>query len=137
MRDPLGGVRNIFPDKADYTGLIKKIPSQKDYVSVRSKRYDKLVRDRIPDMIRSKGKVPVFHIADDEEYKQRLKEKLQEEVEEYLKDNSKDELADILEVLYAICESENLDFSQLELLRKEKHKKRGGFECKIVLENVG
>lgn|GEM_PF-7022997 len=50
-------------------------------------RYDKLVLDLIPDIIRLKGETPVTHIADEEEYGRRLKEKLREEVEEYIKDD--------------------------------------------------
>lgn len=134
VKTPRGGIRNIFPKKADYTSEIKKIPSRKDYVSDQPKIYEKLVRDRIPEIIKSKGEVPITHIANNEEYRQKLKDKLQEEVEEYLEDNNKDELADILEVIHAICEFENLDFNQLELLRKDKFQKRGGFKDKIILE---
>ena len=136
VKNPRGGVRNIFPKKADYTPEIKKIPSRKDYVSDQPRIYEKLVRDRIPEIIKSKGEVPTTHIANNEEYRQKLKDKLQEEVEEYLEDNNKDELADILEVIHAICEFENIDFNKLELLRKDKSQKRGGFKDKIILDKV-
>jgi predicted house-cleaning noncanonical NTP pyrophosphatase (MazG superfamily) len=62
----------------------------------------KLVRDKIPQIIRSKGLEPVIYTASTEEYSARLRDKLQEEVDEFIvSDSDPEELADILEVLYA------------------------------------
>lgn len=76
-------------------------------------KYDKLVRDKIPDIIRSRGETAITHIASDEEYKKRLIEKLQEEVDEFKKDNNEEELADIMEVIYAICDDLGIDRKHL------------------------
>jgi predicted house-cleaning noncanonical NTP pyrophosphatase (MazG superfamily) len=93
----------------------------------------KLVRDKIPQIIRSKGQEPVVHKASAEEYKIRLRDKLREEVEEYLaSDNDREELADILEVLYALARQAGTDQQQLEKLRAAKAEKRGGFADQIV-----
>lgn len=93
----------------------------------------KLVRDKIPQIIRSKGQEPVIYIADTEEYRVRLRDKLQEEVEEYLaSDNDREELADILEVLYALARQAGTDQQQLEKLRAAKAEKRGGFADRII-----
>ena len=93
----------------------------------------KLVRDKIPQIIRSKGEEPVIYIADTEEYSIRLREKLQEEVEEYLaSDNDREELADILEVLYALATQTGTDKQQLEKLRAAKAEKRGGFTGRVI-----
>ncbi len=97
---------------------------------------NKLVRDRIPEIIKQKGKVPITHIADDKEYWQKLKEKLQEEVDEFIEDNNKEELADILEVVYAICDFKKIDKEKLEILRKKKAEERGRFKDKIILDET-
>ena len=95
--------------------------------------HGKLVRDKIPQIIRSKGQEPVIYIADAEEYCIRLRDKLREEVEEYLaSDNDREELADILEVLYALARQAGTDQQQLEKLRAAKAEKRGGFADRII-----
>ncbi|MBR9701670.1 nucleoside triphosphate pyrophosphohydrolase [Candidatus Pacearchaeota archaeon] len=99
-------------------------------------RYNKLVRDRIPEIIRAKGKTPLTHIADEEEYWMKLKEKLREEVGEFLNEDDKEELADILEVIDAICEFKGFDKDKLESIRKRKSEERGGFKDKIILDEV-
>ena len=100
----------------------------------------KLVRDRIPEIIEKAGKKPVTHIADDHEYWDKLKLKLQEEVDEVLEDGTEDEvkeeLADVLEVINAICEFKKVDKKELESLRAKKAEDRGGFSQKIILDKV-
>jgi predicted house-cleaning noncanonical NTP pyrophosphatase (MazG superfamily) len=100
------------------------------------KRYNKLVRDKIPEIIRQKGDIPMTHVANNEEYWQKLKEKLKEEVEEFDKDGNEEELADILEVVYAISDFRKIDRSELENLRKKKAKERGAFKDKIILDST-
>ena len=99
-------------------------------------KYNKLVRDKIPKIIKSKGIIPITHIASNEEYQQKLKAKLQEEVNEFLKDNSQEELADIIEVIYALCDLYNFDKDKLEQFRKDKAEKRGRFKDKIILDET-
>ena len=65
----------------------------------------KLVRDRIPKIIINDGKKPIVKTLIDEEYLKELDKKLNEEVAEYQSDKSIEEMADVLEVLYAICEA--------------------------------
>ncbi len=93
----------------------------------------KLVRDKIPQIIRSKGLEPVIYTASTEEYRTRLRDKLREEVEEFLaSDNDPEELADMLEVLYALAEQAGTDRRSLEKLRAAKADERGGFADRIV-----
>ena len=99
-------------------------------------KYNKLVRDKIPEIIKQKGKIPTTHIADNEEYWQSLKKKLREEIDEFLKESNKKELSDILEVIWAICDFKEIEKQDLENLRKKKAKQRGGFKKRIILEEV-
>lgn len=99
-------------------------------------KYNKLVRDKIPEIIRANGQTPITHIASKLEYKEKLLEKLQEEVDEFLKDQQIDELADILEVIDGICELENINPKQLQKIKQQKAKNRGGFKKRIILEGI-
>ena len=100
------------------------------------KIYNKLVRDRIPDIIEKDGKQCDIRILDSAEYLQMLDSKLDEEVKEYHEDQNLEELADVLEVLYALAKAKGYSKEELEALRAEKSEKRGGFEKRIFLEKV-
>ena len=91
----------------------------------------KLVRDKIPQIIIADGKKPITRILDDEEYLKELDKKLNEEIAEYQQDKSIQEMADVLEVLFAICEARGHSVEQLMEVRNEKRNARGGFEEKI------
>lgn len=100
------------------------------------KVYNKLVRDKIPQVIEKTGKKFDIHIASKEEYTKLLEEKLKEEVNEYIEDKNLEELADVMEVLFGLANI--LGYSEDELLKKrqEKFEERGGFKEGIVLERV-
>lgn len=95
--------------------------------------YNKLVRDKIPDIIAAKGETSVTHIADDAEYRQQLDKKLGEEVEEFLQSHDPDELADVLEVIHAPA-TLLAGMDDIEARRQRKHEARGGFTQRIILE---
>lgn len=96
----------------------------------------KLVRDNIPDIIALSGKRPQTHIATNDEYKQKLLEKLYEEVNEFTQEPSLEELADIHEVLEAICTTYSLNINEVKNVQKTKKEKRGGFSKKIILDSI-
>ncbi len=97
--------------------------------------YDKLVRDKIPEYLESKGVKYKAHTADESEYWTKLKAKLSEEAGEFSQTNpSKEELADILEVIYAIIDHLKIDKAELEAARLSKLQNRGGFKKRIILE---
>ncbi|MER5582233.1 nucleoside triphosphate pyrophosphohydrolase [Streptomyces asoensis] len=97
--------------------------------------YGKLVRDRIPEIIREHGAEPVTYTADAEEYRNRLRDKLVEEVAEFLEaddSTAPEELADVLEVVHALASVLGVDVGQLEKIRENKASERGGFAERIV-----
>lgn len=100
------------------------------------KKYDKLVRDRIPEVIKASGKECVTEVVDDKKKYELLEKKLMEEVNEFLEDKNLEELADVMEVLFGLANS--LGFSEEDLLakRNEKKNERGGFKDGIVLKEV-
>lgn len=100
------------------------------------KIYNKLVRDKIPGIITADGETCKTRILSDEEYMEALDAKLNEEVAEYQKDKSLEEMADILEVLHAICVARGYLLDELEAARANKTDKKGGFCKKIYLEST-
>ena len=97
-------------------------------------KYDKLVRDGIPDKIKKNGGNPKIHHAEIGEYWIKLKEKLWEEVKEFDEDEIIEELADVLEVLDAICEFKGFEVEDIKKTKDDKFEKRGGFKQRIILE---
>ena len=100
------------------------------------KIYDKLVRDRIPEIIENSGNHCEVEIVNDEVALEYLYKKLNEEVEELLEDKNLEEIADVVEVLFAI--GKKYGYSEEDILRRrsEKKVKSGGFENNIVLKIV-
>lgn len=102
--------------------------------------YNKLVRDRIPEIIESSGKQFSTRILSDEEYIKELKKKSFEELEEYVNtrnnEDAIEELADLLEIIHALAEFHGASIEKVEEVRKRKAEKRGGFKERIFLIEV-
>ena len=102
-------------------------------------KYKKLVRDRIPEIIKNNGEEPITRILTDDEYKLELEKKLLEEYNEVIESSGKDrieELADMLEVISALANVEGESINTVIEVAKQKTLKRGGFKDKIYLEGV-
>lgn len=94
-------------------------------------KYNKLVRDKIPEILDKKGVSYEKRIATQEEYKIELIKKLEEEVNEFKEAGSMQELADVLEVIESL---KNLsEYKDVESIRIQKKEERGGFEERIIL----
>lgn len=101
------------------------------------KVYNKLVRDKIPEIIAGdNGKTCVIRIMEDDEYLETLNTKMQEELKEYLESGDVEELADLEEVLRAILDVKGVPYEEFEKIRNTKVEKRGAFKEKIFLESV-
>lgn len=98
--------------------------------------YNKLVRDKIPEIIKKDGKTCITEVLSDEEYLRMVDAKLDEELEEYHKDNNIEELADLIEVIYAATVARGYSVEELEKVRQAKVVERGAFNCKILLKEV-
>ena len=98
--------------------------------------YNKLVRDLIPEIIQSKGQTAKIHRADDVEFRYKLHQKLNEECQEFLLEPSQEELADIFEVVRALCDLHGWMLPEIEQVRQKKLADRGGFVKRIILEEV-
>ena len=100
------------------------------------KKYDKLVRDRIPEIIEAEGHKAVISRLVDAELESRLIQKLTEEQQELDKDRNLEEIADMLEILFSLAQIYGYDEKQALELMYKKREARGGFEEGYLLEEV-
>ena len=103
------------------------------------KVYNKLVRDNIPNIIKSNGEIPITRILDNDEYKKELENKLFEEYKEVINSSGEDrceELADMIEVIRSLANLENKKIEDIINIADNKSLKRGTFKNKIYLEKV-
>lgn len=98
--------------------------------------YNKLVRDNIPDIIKSNGESAHISVLNDKTYFEKLKEKLIEETSEFIESEEIVELADILEVIDCLAKIKDSSLDNIIDLKNQKAIKNGSFENKIFLEYV-
>lgn len=99
-------------------------------------KYNKLIRDKIPEIIEDSGKTCEIVFLSKEEFQEMVDAKLDEELAEYHKDQNIEELADLLEVLYAAAEARGYSLDELEAVRVKKAEERGVFKRRILLKSV-
>ena len=104
------------------------------------KVYSKLIRDKIPEIIKQEGGNPTVFELGEEQFKQALKSKLAEEAQELIRAKSpaelRNELCDILELVEAIAENDGIALEELQQEKAQKKEKKGGFNQRLFLEYV-
>lgn len=103
------------------------------YDENKTTKYNKLIRDKIPEVCLKNGKVAVTRELIEQEYEEFLLMKLREECDEFVESGSVEELADILEVMNAIFQVKCISFKEVEELRLKKREERGGFDKRLLL----
>jgi len=107
---------------------------------MKRKTYNKLIRDKIPEIIKKDNAIPKISILNDEQFAIALKEKLVEEAKELLEAKTSEEilneLSDVLELVESITTNNKLTITEVEKQKLVKKEKRGGFEKKLFLEYV-
>jgi predicted house-cleaning noncanonical NTP pyrophosphatase (MazG superfamily) len=102
--------------------------------------YNKLIRDKIPQIMEGNGKKFEIEVLDNESYLEHLNIKLKEEMDEYFTSNVEanqiEELADLVEVVYGILKAKDVSIKEFEYIRLKKRDERGGFEDKLFLRKV-
>jgi len=103
-------------------------------------RVEKLIRDRMPEFMRERGVCVSARQLDDAEFLQCLRRKLQEEAAEVVSARSREdlveELADLAEVMLALCEASGIAPAELETVRRRKLASRGGFAARVYSHMV-
>ena len=101
------------------------------------KEYNKLIRDKIPEIIEADGYIPIIRVLNDKEFKEELEKKLYEEYQEVLNAHTKEErieeLADMIEIISYLAQTEGKTLEDVIEASKQKKLKRGGFDKKIFL----
>lgn len=102
----------------------------------KSKKYNKLIRDKIPGIIEAGGSKAVVEVLDNENFHKYLNIKLAEEFKEYQESGSIEELADLVEVVYALLDCMGVTREQFDAIRSSKNIERGAFKKKLLLKEV-
>ena len=105
-------------------------------MNTKMKKYNKLVRDKIPDIIKADGGECKFHVAKKNEFAELLNEKVFEEAMELIKNPCAEEIADVLEVVEALARMHHINLDDIKLAKVKKKEERGGFQQMIVLDEA-
>ena len=132
--DEKGNVKKLNPIR--YKNRLKKAMKYMNDEKV----FNKLVRDKIPDIIENNNEVAITRILNADEYRNELYKKLIEEANEVISSKTTketlEELADVLEVINAISKLESKNLDDIIEISNQKRLKRGGFEKRIFLEKT-
>ena len=105
-------------------------------MGTKMKEYKKLVRDKIPDIIKADGGECKFHVAKKNEFAERLNDKVFEEAMELIKNPCAEEIADVLEVIEALARMHHINLDDIKAAKAKKREERGGFNLMFVLDEA-
>ena len=98
--------------------------------------YNKAIRDRVPEIIKSSGASCLVDVLNDEKFLDELVIKLEEEIEEFKESKSIEELCDLIEIAYRIAELNDVSYEELGKMREKKNLDRGKFAKNLFLIQV-
>ncbi|MBN8828195.1 MAG: nucleoside triphosphate pyrophosphohydrolase [Sphingobacteriia bacterium] len=102
--------------------------------------FNKLVRDKIPEMMQGLGAELVTKDLSVDEYLEQLNHKLIEETQEVIQADSREELieelADAFEVLYCLAKANNVTLTEIEIVRINKVQAKGSFEQARFIDKI-
>lgn len=99
-------------------------------------QYNKLVRDRIPELIEESGRKQTSRILNEDEYFQALIDKVVEEIEEFRSTGIEEEIADVYEALDCLVKFKGYEPMHIDYVRLIKREARGSFMNRVLLEEV-
>lgn len=94
--------------------------------------FEKLVRDKTPEILTKKGVPHEVRVADSVEYKTELIKKLSEETAEFCIDGEIEEFADVLEVVEALRKLP--EYKEVEKMQNNKREEKGAFEKRFIVK---
>jgi predicted house-cleaning noncanonical NTP pyrophosphatase (MazG superfamily) len=98
-------------------------------------RVEKLIRDKLPEIMRDQGLAVFDRRLDDAEFDRALRAKLLEEAAEAVEARGAEdlagELADLSEVILALAQLHGLTPEEIEARRIAKRVERGGFDDRV------
>ena len=101
------------------------------------KGYNKLIRDRIPEIIENAGEKPRFITLSREAYFKEIQIKILEEAKELIEAKTTkeavDEIVDIQELIDTLLKELGITKFEFWELQRRKNKKRGGFKKRLFL----
>ena len=100
------------------------------------KKYDKLVRDKIPKIIKENGKKCKTKTLKPEDIEKYYRAKIQEEMDELFENPCPEEMADLMEVVDCLRRVLQLSIEDVIEVKDTKRQERGGFEKGIILREV-
>ncbi|MDD3302642.1 MAG: nucleoside triphosphate pyrophosphohydrolase [Candidatus Gracilibacteria bacterium] len=108
------------------------------------KEIDKLIRDNMPEILDKKGIPYKTEVSSGYKLREYIIKKIIEEVQELIdadklgdKDKIIGEIVDVTDIIKKYCKEMGINEEEIEKVRTQKNKERGGFDKGIILKKLG